>query len=227
MNAADYERAKQLLSCSSEDMPFSVALTMIGSAMQAGQEDVAKTVVQLPQFQNEEQQCRLLMLAVQHSWPGLVKHLLTCGVRAPQNILSHVRDTATLEALLAGVPEEQHAELANHACAYGGLSSCLGKLLLRQYREQWRQKQQLEQLKLGAQHILIAALTTQKQAAELMQEAQAAAAAAAGVQAMAAPAAVLGTACQCSGSCCQQLQHSTTDEQQQQRDHQHQLSHGV
>jgi hypothetical protein len=70
------------------------------------------------------------MLAVQQGWARLVDHLLrNCGATAPRNLLSYVRDKPRLGALLAGVPEEQQADLANHACAYGGLSSCLGKLL--------------------------------------------------------------------------------------------------
>jgi hypothetical protein len=217
MNATDVERAKQLLSQSSTSLPFPVVVKTICSAMRAGHEDVAKAVVQLPQFQHEEQQCRLLMLAVQQGWAGLVAHLLlACRAVAPRNILSYVRDTATLEALLAGVPEEQHADLANHACAYAGLNSCLGKLLLQQYKQQWQEKQQLERLKAGARHILMAALNTQKQAEAMMQEARAAAAT---VQQQFTAAAALKccAGCQRSGSsvvtaqqCCQPAHYSSS-----------------
>jgi hypothetical protein len=194
MKAADLERAKQLLSDDSKS-PFPAAANIIGNAMQADLHDVASCVVQLPQFESEEQQRRLLILAVQQGWASLVKHLLlNCGVQAPQNILSYVRDTATLEALIAGVPEGQHAEVAHRACSYGGLTSRLSKLLLQQYKEQWQQKQQLEQLKVSAQHILMAALTTQKQAEALLQEAQAAAEAAAEAAAAAASAAAAAAA---------------------------------
>jgi hypothetical protein len=212
MNATDLERAKQLLSHSSTSLPFPIVVKTICSAMRAGREDVARALVQHPQFQHEEQQCRLLMLAVQQGWAGLVAHLLlNCRAAVPRNILSYVRDTPTMEALLAGVPEEQHADLANHACAYAGLNSCLGKLLLQQYKQQWQQRQQLEQLKLGAQQILMAALNTQKQAEAMLQEAQAAAAAAAAASAAARQSAATAAVR------CVRCEHSDSSRQQQQQ----------